>query len=129
MFYSFTMMFLFEFFYREPGLVDRVFWFLMLLGFAIMGIYLGASLHKQYFFFFWGEDFVEYILTIDDSCQKKATRLQKDDIAKVEKTEKHYIFTLTEDKPLKIRIKNLECLAGSEILKEKLDALVTNNIA
>ncbi|MGB2809437.1 MAG: hypothetical protein WBC22_16975, partial [Sedimentisphaerales bacterium] len=115
----FLGLFLFEFLYKSPQLNDQIAWYLMFAFSALSVFYYGLMLHTQYFYFYFGEDYIEFNLEIGKRS-KDAITISLEEIGNIVQDTKDYRIVLKNQGHYRVNIKKMEGLVGSELLKKKL---------
>jgi len=114
--------FLFEFFYTSPKFYDEISWYFMITCFGLSGTYYGIMLYKQYFYFCFTEDYIEFNLKIG-SRSKDAVKIPREAISDTKRRDEGLLITLKNQDSYFIDFKKIDILIGSELLKKKLELL------
>ncbi|MBW8040476.1 MAG: hypothetical protein FVQ85_10790 [Planctomycetes bacterium] len=114
--------FLFEFFYASTKLNDNISWYSMIICLVLSGTYYGLMLHKQYFYFCFTEDHIEFNLKIG-SRSKDAVKIPREEISETKRRDEGFLITLKNQDSYFISFNKIEILMGSELLKKKLELL------
>lgn len=112
-------LFLFEVFYTAPKFVDEVSWYVMIAFLGLSGLYYTVMLHTQYFYFTFGEDYIEFNLKIGKRS-KDAIKLSLQEIEGIKKDANKYCIILKDKSCYSIDFQKTAGLIGSELLKKKL---------
>lgn len=114
----FSGFFLFDIMYAKPA--DSALWFIMMISAASSGLYYGLMIHKKYFYFTFGEDYIEFYMKIGNHSED-AINIPTEEIESIKKDAKGYCIVLKDQSRYTINTKNIEGLSGSELLKKKLE--------
>ena len=112
-----------EYIYSKSNVIDAIFWYMMMAVFAIAGCWSGVLLHPKQFFFTFGEDYIEFMIGLDDVSMSKATKFNYEDIQQITITPNFYIVTPMSGKPKKIWKGWISWFDGSEIFKQRMEEL------
>ena len=115
---------LFEFFYSTPGFAGKISWYIMMACIGLSGLYYAIILHTQYFYFSFREDYMEFNLKIGKRY-KDSIKIFREEIESINENTNKYDILLKDRSCYSIASKKIECLVGSELLKEKLANFAT----
>jgi len=115
----FLGLFLFELLHASPKRNDQIAWYFMFAFSFLSGSYYAVMLHTQYFYFYFGKDYIEFNLEIGKHS-KDAITISLEEIGNIVQDTKEYRIVLKNQGHYRVNIKKIEGLVGSELLKKKL---------